>query len=160
MFIGSTIGNVADRHRVLKNIYDSMGHNDLLLIDNGLDTLEWRSFFGSVRDPLVQPWLNWLPTSLGFHAEIFDFMDKYDGETGRRLHSMKLKKDIEMEFKLKNGIKTLNFKEGEEIIIWSHFSHRLNEFIDELRKVRLDVTHLSCVDDRSHILALCEPVLY
>lgn len=158
LFIGATLGNVANRLQVLKNLKDSMGSDDILILDNGLDTPEWRSSFTSVNNPLVRLRLLWLPELLGFRKDMYEIISKYDENSGRRLQTMKLIKDIDIEFSLAEGSKVLSFKENEEIIIWNHYSHTLNSFIGEMNESNFAVTHMSCYPDLSHILALCQVV--
>jgi len=158
LFIGATLGNVANRQQVLSNLKNSMGSDDILILDNGLDTPEWRSSFPSFENPLVRSMLLWLPELLGFRKDIYEIISKYDEYSGRRLQTMKLVKDVDIEFNLAEGSKVLSFKENDEIIIWNHYSHTLNSFIGEMNESNFAVTHMSCYPDLSHILALCQVV--
>jgi uncharacterized SAM-dependent methyltransferase len=158
LFIGSTLGNVANRQQVLKNLNNSMGADDILILDNGLDTPEWRSSFATANNPYVTSLKLWIPQLLGFTTDMYEIVSKYDENSGRRLQVLKLVKDIDLEFNLEWGIKILSFKENEEIIIWNHYSHTLKSFIGEMNESNFAVTHMSCYPDLSYILALCQVV--
>ena len=156
LLIGSTLGNVANRFQVLKNLRNSMGTDDILILDNGLDTEEWRSSFVTANNPYITSLKLWIPQLLGFNSDMYEIVSRFDEISGRRLQAMKLLKDIDLEFSLTEGSKILSFKENEEIIIWNHYSHTLNTFTTEMNDANFALTHLSCYPDLSYVIALCQ----
>ncbi len=156
LFLGCTIGNVYDRNRVFSNFSDSMGKNDYFVIDNRLDIVKERSKFKTLENKYMLTQINWIPDMLGLQKNMYEIINKYDDKTESRLQVLKINKNIDLDFKLKNGNKSVRLLDGDEITIWNHYSHTFDCFIKEVRDVGLNVSYLSKTSNKTQALLICE----
>jgi uncharacterized SAM-dependent methyltransferase len=157
LFLGDTIGNLDDRYKVLKNISDSCGQDDFLLVDNGINSSVERKL---TKDATVHPHF------VGVFKEmlrIFNFQEsdyeiefRFREETRESLLVITWQRDIDFEIKLGKKIYKISFLKGEEVVAWRYYAHNLREFQDELASCGFQVCHVSCSPENSHALILAE----
>ncbi len=156
LLVGSTIGNVEDRHRVLKNFNTSMGKDDFFLLDNGLNVLSWRTNFDSLDNPFANKIIKWIPEKLGLTGQNTEAENRYDEKSKSRIQVLRLQKDLDIVFNLNDLEKVVSLPASTEITIWNHYSHKLKDLQAELEEAGFEIEHLSVYPDRSHVLVLCE----
>jgi SAM-dependent methyltransferase len=156
LFLGYTIGNVYDSHRVFRNFYDSLSQDDFFIVNNGLDLPQLRTSFNTLEMTWSKKIVSWIPNMLGIKEGMYDRINKYDEISKRRVQVIKLKKDLDIEFNIKNHSKIIQFKDGDEITVWNHFSHTLDNLIKEIRDVDLGISYMTRSPDKSEALLICE----
>lgn len=156
LFLGGTIGNIFDRHRVLRNFYDSMTKDDYLVITNRLDNLQKRNDFSSTDNKSILNFLKWLPKKLGIKEEFYEIVNKYDTNLKSKMKLLKLKIDLDIEIKIKDKFKIISFFEGEEIILWNHYSYTTDSLIKELQEAKMNLIHLSVSPSKEDVLVITE----
>jgi hypothetical protein len=156
LFLGYTIGNVYDSHRVFRNFYDSMSVDDYFMFDNKLDLESFRSSFKTPEHPLTIKGVSWIPNLLGITADMFERINKYDEKSKSRVQVLRLNIDLDIEFNLEVGTKVVSFKSGDEITVWNHFSHNLDNLISDIRGNNLGISFMARAADKSEVLMICE----
>ena len=156
LFLGYTIGNVYDSHRVFRNFYDSMSQDDFFIFDNGLDLIPLRTIFKTPEAESTKTRISWIPNLLGITEEMFERINKFDEVSKRRIQVLKLNKDLDIEFDISGNKKVVSFKDGDEITVWSHFSHTLDNLIQDIRDVNLGISYISRSPDKSEVMMICQ----
>jgi uncharacterized SAM-dependent methyltransferase len=156
LFLGYTIGNVYDSHRVFRNFYDSMSVDDYFMFDNGLDLEKLKTVFTTLENDNYNRVVRWIPELLGITPEMFERVNKYDEKSKSRVRVLQLNIDLDIEFKLEAGTKIVSFKSGDEITVWNHFSHNLDNLISEIRGNNLGISFMARAADKSEVLMICE----
>jgi uncharacterized SAM-dependent methyltransferase len=157
LFFGSTIGNVYDRKRIYKNFYDSMSNNDLLWINNGLETPNEIEFIKElVKNKSIVEKFSWIPNLFGFRKEMYTLDVKYNTSISSYTVILRLNKDLDLKFMLKGRESMIRFKQGDEIIVWNSFSYKIESFANEINSVGFTIVNQACYPDNSEALLLCE----
>lgn len=156
LFLGATIGNVYDRHRVFRNFFDSMSSDDFFVLNNVLDLVSQRAQFKTLEEINTQNMISWIPEKLGLRPDMYEKINKYDEKTASRLQVLKLNKDVDVEFQMEQGVKVVNLQDGEEITIFNHYSHTMDSLIKDVREVGLGISYLSRTPNHSQALIICE----
>jgi uncharacterized SAM-dependent methyltransferase len=159
LFLGFTIGNVYDRHRVFQNFADSMTGSDYLVINNGLDNISGRNVFTTLENDFIIELISYIPEKLDLSENDFERINRFDEAIQSRVQILKLNKDIELEINFKQGKRVIQFKDGEEITIWNHYSHSTDNLFTEVRESGLDTSFLAQSPDKDDVLIICEPSL-
>jgi uncharacterized SAM-dependent methyltransferase len=157
LFLRDGIGEVRDRAKTLLNIKDSMSQNDYLIIQNGLRGQEEfvitsENFSTKEFNKLIY----WLPGLLGFDSTQYKVVDTIDETTKERIVAIELLKDIDIEFKIDNKIKTIELYSGSVLNIWHYYSYTLHALENDLYKSNLLSTAIAIDKDFTCILAMCE----
>lgn len=112
LFLGQTIGNLSDSHRLLVNLRESMGEEDSLLVGFNLFLDESDPLKG-YDNQLVYHWLWTMPEKIGIARQ--------DAEIKSYFNNAKHQVEVKMEFKKdwsKNyGSDLLSFHKGQKILV-------------------------------------------
>jgi uncharacterized SAM-dependent methyltransferase len=158
LFIGSTIGNVYDRHRVLRNFYDSMYKDDILCINTDLRCFgeeEYIKHYLETPDNLGR--LLWIPDLLGLEGEDYELLPKFDQKIDSWTLKMKLNKDIDIPIEIRGLEKEISLLKNEEITIWNFFSYPIKEITRELNEIGFNPVHFALSKNNTAALYLCQP---
>ncbi|GAB4143606.1 MAG: hypothetical protein OHK0017_01160 [Patescibacteria group bacterium] len=157
LLLNSIIGNTSDRHRVLKNIRDSMTSDDFLLIHNGLKYEgEHAELDGMTKNKWILTKCLWIPEAIGLTKDTYKIVSKFDEKTESRVIVLALVKDVEIRLKVQNKIEEIKFSRGDEITVWNYYSYTLTGFINELNKSGFETIHVTTYPDKSEAFILCE----
>jgi uncharacterized SAM-dependent methyltransferase len=156
LFMGSTIGNFNDRTHVLRTISASLGKNDYLIFDNGLDDEKRRTSFTSIQNKYTSKFIIWLVNSLGFKSDMYESINRYDSEKQSRIYGIKLTKDIDLSFTIGGQSKTISLSENDEIITWNHYSHSIPSLLEEVNGAGLNLINLALRQDNTGFLLMAQ----
>jgi uncharacterized SAM-dependent methyltransferase len=155
--IGSTIGNIDDRDRFLRNIHNSMGKSDLFMLDNGLDLVDQRVNFSTLEHPLYESMTKWLPSKLGMDKSTYSIYNKFDENSREKRQIFILNKDLDISINIDGVEKVISLKENEQIIVWNHYRHTVKSLTQELEKNDFEIQYLSVYPDKSRAVVIVEP---
>jgi uncharacterized SAM-dependent methyltransferase len=162
-FIGSTLGNMMDRHRALANIRDSMTEGDLLWIGTvlyncGKELVDFYSkleinseeYFRRHRHHAAFLESFGMKNWSEFGHIVVEEVDKI----GLLRYSFVIEKPFALEFKIKKNKKPilLNFSTGEKVAIFQLKNYHENDLISELRECGFEVNMLNI--DKKYTTAL------
>jgi hypothetical protein len=133
-----------------------MSVDDYFMFDNKLDLESFRSSFKTPEHPLTIKGVSWIPNLLGITADMFERINKYDEKSKSRVQVLRLNIDLDIEFNLEVGTKVVSFKSGDEITVWNHFSHNLDNLISDIRGNNLGISFMARAADKSEVLMICE----
>ncbi len=151
LLLGYTLGNF-EIHDILYQVRSSMKNGDVLVIVTGVGNTKWKKWIENAADDKklkMNSFLIYIPLQLGLNKE--------DVEFGARLQNSRveyyytLKKDKSINFQNK----TLNFQEGDQIVVAVAYKHDKNYLKDVLSTYFNDVV-LKYSEDDSTVLALCK----
>jgi accessory gene regulator protein AgrB len=63
---------------------------------------------------------------------------------------------LDIEFNISENKKVVSLKDGYEITVWNHFSHTLDNLIQDVRDVNLGISYISRSPDKSEVLLIYE----
>lgn len=152
---GGTYGNLDDRVKFLKLLRHSLDGEDLVIISNKISSVKGLSELGHLTSFLDL--LIWLPKFLGIEVEKCEIVRRYEPSLESRAVFLKSDKDYEIEFKIKDAVKTVEILEGEEIILMKHHMSTLREVLLELDQAGLNLIHSTTTQNLSDLLFVCEP---
>lgn len=134
--IGGILNAFNDMSIPLKNVRNSMGSDDFLLITTKLDTEVSRRYFDFSPQFESSP----LPKNkrvmidiLGFEENMYDTEQFYDKEEQSRKIQVRLKFDVTLKVKVYGSERALHFKKGETILLWRSWHQTLDAMMQELR---------------------------
>lgn len=156
LFLGSTIGNFNDRAHVLRTISASLGKNDYLIFDNGIDDEKKRTTFTSIQNKYTSKLFVWLVNSIGFSSDMYESINRYDADKQSRIHGIKLTKDIDVLFTVGGQNRTISLNENDEIVTWNHYSHSISSLLEEMSIAGLNLVSLSLEQDNSGFLMMSQ----
>lgn len=120
LFLGTTIGNLSDSHRVLVNIREGLTEKDFLLVGLALFSEKKNPLVGYNEDVIYQ-WLWTIPEKIG--------IKKTDAQIQLYFNTLKHQIEYKLEFKKdwqKNyGQDTLSFTKGQRILV--AISHKFTQ---------------------------------
>lgn len=156
LHLGVTIGNHQDRIKVLKNLKNSMGENDLLVFTNEIGSnSKWD---GTVRGGCkyhVEEIYTWIKNKIGISAKDCELVRKYDVTTDSITANIKFNQNYTVSFSQLGIEKKLEILKDEEITIWRHHKYEMPELMQELATAGLQIVHSSCNKYLTHIMVIC-----
>ena len=148
MLLGNTLGNF-DRDDILHGIKNSMAKDDVLLIGNGISngrkSEEWIKDY---KDEKINQWLIKVPLSLGLKENDVKYEVRFVNSRIEEIYI--LQKNISV----KHLGKTVNFKEGDIIVVAISYKYTKDKFEQNIQKFFSDVK-IYVDKDKSYALAFC-----
>jgi hypothetical protein len=160
LFLGYTIGSVYDRHRVLKNFYDSMNKDDFLYINSQLrfegewDFMELEEY---IRDEDSMRRYLWIPKLLGIDKEDYSLTTGFSEKLNSWVIEIELNKNIDIYFNFDGKNEFVSLKKDERVIVWNFYTYPYDELISEMRNVGFAPTQVSLNKENTQFLTFCEP---
>jgi SAM-dependent methyltransferase len=157
LFLGSTIGNFYDRHRVYKNFYDSMSQDDFLWINSGIETPGEVSAIKkhAKKDAIVEE-SSWIPELLGIEEDLYALEVNYNEKIESYVLCLRLNVDLDIVFTLQTKEKRISLNKGDDIIVWNYHSYKLEQFVDELNNVGFRIINQASYPDNSEAIIMSE----
>lgn len=157
LHLGVTIGNHQNRIRVLKNLRNSMGKDDLLVFTN--ETGSNSKWDGRARGGCkyhAEKVYGWMKNKIGIRSKDCELIRKYDLKTDSIVANIKFHRNHTINFSFAGIDKNINIFEGEEITIWRHHKYEIPELLQEIEQAGLQLVHYRTNKYLSHIIAICE----
>jgi uncharacterized SAM-dependent methyltransferase len=154
-FLGGTLDNFRNPEQVLNVISNSMGVNDILITSGYLDTAKNRLYFDNYNPERKVPIQDGLILDfLGIDQTMYEVEQVYNEQKHCRSTSVRLKFDISIEFKFKNGTHTVELRKNEPILIWRHWHKTIVELVNQLDYNGFEVILAAKAHDENYSLTI------
>lgn len=152
---GGTISNHNDRLKVIKNIRNAMGIQDIFIFSCTLDTISTRAELNHMQTEEADKQDIFVPKILGIDVDSCGFEVSFDHTNRRKIKTLKLDKDYIINFKIDDKIKPIRLYKNDAIIVWQHYLFDLVSLVQELDV--LDLNPTTIIQDKSgkQALLLC-----
>jgi len=154
LFLGGTIVNLRDPDLALRNIYNSLGKDDIFVISRKLDTPQARRFF-DFHTPVpekgeLSDQERVIPDLLGIDESFYTVEQFFDKGLTQRTIQMRLKVDLSITFKLEDRYRVLDLHKGEAVLVWRAYHHDLLHAIDQLSRNGLETIQATKTTDQQY----------
>ena len=152
LFLGQTIGNLSDSHRILVNLRESMTDKDYLLV--GL------SIFSKQNDPLKGydtaegiDWLWTMPEKIGISRNDAQIRPKFNHSKHQVEQEMHFKKDWNKDY----GNDNLSFHKGQKVLIAVSHKFTKDEIFSLFARAGFKIEIFLQSKKKDYGLVLCRP---
>lgn len=156
LLFGNTIVNTDDRIQVLKNIRRGMVQGDLFIANYALSGGDTSVNLTSYKNKYAELHGEWLLTLLGFDVDQCEIPLYYDSVNNRKIKSIILDKDYELNFDIASEKRKVLLLEGTEIIRWKQYLMTEEQIIFETQNSGLKIVDLMLDNTKSNALVVCE----
>lgn len=154
-FLGATLNNFRAPSQVLQAINNSLGPNDLLLYTGFLDTPKTRRYFDlsgiDEKDPQQS---GLIPDLWSMNDSLCDFELLFDASKGSRFKKMSPKVDLSIQLELGVGIRNIELKKNEPILLWRHNHYTAVDLINLFDENDFDLLQATKSVDRDYLLLI------
>lgn len=147
LLLGNTMGNF-DRDDILHGIRQSMNTDDVLLIGNGLTTVNEEELVKPYQDASLDEFLIHVIEQIGLNPEEVEYDARFKDSRVEMFYRVKTNKTI------KHLSKSVDFKEGDEILVAISYKFTKEQLEQYLKKFFGSVTTYTD-NEQSYGLALC-----
>jgi uncharacterized SAM-dependent methyltransferase len=154
--LDSLANNLLHSETFLKNLALGLDIGDFLLFNSELDTLTERTSFATLQNQTYTPQTHWLAEKLGLTKDLYITENRFDKNSNSQIQVIKLTTDLEIVFKFDLVDKALQFRDGDEIIIWQHYLYSLENLVETLFSANLSPLHLSSSLSKNQLLSFSE----
>jgi uncharacterized SAM-dependent methyltransferase len=154
--LGGTISNHENKNEVLNNISDGLGINDIFILSNGTNESNNKSALNHHKADEIKNQALWVPAMLGFNTNNLETINKFDEQKGCKVKSIFLDKDYVLKIQKIGFSEPIEFKKGEEIVLWRHYMTNPDTLFVDLSQSRLKLVAFNTENDFSHALMICE----
>lgn len=138
LFLGSTIGNINNRSRILGDIRNGMLKDDLFIFTATQITDSAKMTVNYQADDENKT-RAWIPKLLGFDIEKCESKVFYDPNRKARIKDLTLDKDYEITFIIDGQEKVVELTKGTKITRWKHYLVELETIIAEVKNAGLKI---------------------
>lgn len=159
LFLGGTIANLRDPDLALRNIYNSLGKEDLMVMSRKLDTTESRRFFdfaAAPKDGKLADQEKVIPDLLGIDQSLYDLEQFYDPISRQRAIQMRLRVDLSIDFTMANRYRTLGLRKGDAILVWRAYHDNLLDVVRQLSRNGLETVQATKTEDQQYVLVIAK----
>lgn len=163
LLLGATPVNFRSPMDVLKTIYGSVGHNDLIVYTLKPDSEMSRGYFdfriepGEKLSPKVNDVLDVLHTvidELNIDDSLYDVEMGYNETKRMRYLRLRLKTALTIAFTFEDGRREVQLEKGEAILLWRAWHQSPLEIISDFEKVGFTLLQSSLTKDRQYLLTI------
>jgi len=157
LFLGSTLGNFSDMHRVLSNILESMSSEDYLLLGMEMTNLvKAEQLIPHYNAEIVLNLLNFIPRKIGLDNKNSEMLVSWNVSENRIEVKLKLTEDA----KVKVGSESFVLKKGELILLARSAKFTEWTFTKLLSDAGFRTDLLTTSEDRGYTLSMIQPTRY
>ena len=157
LFLGSTLGNFSDMHRVLSNILESMSSEDYLILGMEMtNLLKAEQLIPHYTAQIVQNLFWFIPNKIGLNYTNAETLVSWNANERRIEIKLKLKKDT----KLKIGTESFTLKKDELILLARSAKFIEWTFTKLLSDAGFRTELLTTSEDRGKTLSMIQPTRY
>lgn len=157
LLLGGTLMNFRAPYDVLKAIYGSMGHNDLLVYTDKPDTEAERRYF----DINAEPESTALSSKYRFILDLMNIdSDLYEVEMGfneqklERYIYIRLKLALTIQFDFQGIHRKIEFSKGDKILLWRAWHQTSLDLITNFERTGFALLQSSATTDRQYLLTI------
>lgn len=157
LFLGSTLGNMSDRYRVLSNFRDSMGHKDFLIVGVELCNL-------AKINKLLAHYQNETIYTIQFTVLEYLKVDRQSGHFDVKFNNEF--KQVETRFIFEKDVEFLidtekiRIEKDDELLLMRSVKFSDFGFVKTLSEVGFRIEEFTTNKDKSYALAMCQPTRY
>jgi len=157
LFLGSTLGNFSDMHRVLSNMLESMSSEDYLIIGMEMTNLvKAEQLIPHHTTETMINWLKFIPNKLGLTNNNSEIIVNWNANESRIEAKLKLNKDA----KVKMGSESFILKKDELILLGRSAKFTEWTFTKLLSDAGFRTELLTTSEDRGYTLSMIQPTRY
>lgn len=157
LFLGSTLGNHSDRHRVLTNFRDSMTSEDFLLIGVEVTNIfKIHKILPQYKGKLHENFLYFIPEKIGIKRT----QTKFDVSWNEAKQQVELRIILEEDQIIKIGKEKFTLEKNEQVLLARSVKFNEWSFTKLLSEVGFRTELLTTTPDRGYILAMVQPTRY
>lgn len=157
LLLGATPVNFQSPRDLLKVIYSSMGHDDLLVYTSGVDTPTNRRYFDSNADAgasALSSKYSYIFDLLNIDESTYDVEMGFNAEKRVRYIRVRLKVGLTINFKFENGERNVKLDKGDAILLWRAWHQTALEIITDFEQTGLTLMQASLTKDRQYFLSI------
>lgn len=151
--LGGTLANFRSPEQTLQTINHSMGEDDILMIGSYMDTPKTRRYFDyyttdrkvPVQDGLILDLLN-------IEESLYEVEQLFNEEKRARSISIRPTIDLRIEFELPGGMRQVELRKHEPILIWRHWHKNIVEVLTQLDQNDFDIMQSTKSPDGQYLL--------
>jgi L-histidine Nalpha-methyltransferase len=151
LFLGQTIGNIADSHRVLVNLRESITEKEALLV--GMAMLPKDNFLEGYDEKVIYDWLWTLPEKIGITRQDADIELSFNSAKHQIEYKLKFKKDWSKSY----GLDLLNFHKGQKILIAVSHKFTKDEIFSLFAGAGFKIELFLEAKNKNYSVVLCKP---
>lgn len=158
LLLGATPMNFPAPNDILKVIYSSMGHDDLLIYTDKPDSEAERHYFNFNPEPgiinALSPNHRLMFDLLNIDESLYDVEMSFNEHKRQRQIRVRLKMALTITFKFKNGERSVNLEKGDSILLLRAWHMSALEIISEFEKTGFTLLQSSLTKDRQFLLTI------
>lgn len=151
LLLGQTIGNIADSHRVLINLRDSMTEKEALLV--GMALLPKKNPLEGYDQEIIYDWLWTVPEKIGITRENADIKLSFNFTK----HQIEYKLDFKKNWSKNYGNDLLSFHKGQKILIAVSHKFTKDEIFSLFASAGFKIELLLESKENNYCVVLCKP---
>lgn len=155
LFLGTTIGNLSDPHRILVNFRDSMTHSDFLLIGLAIYNKRKNPLEGYDKK-IIYDWLWTIPNNIGIKQEDASIELSFNKKKLRIEYALAFKRDWN---KILGG-QELKIENGQRILIAVSQKFTKDEILKLLGGAGFKILEIFVNEQKDYGLILCKPHMW
>lgn len=160
LLLGSTPSNFREPDDVFRAINESMNPNDLFLYDANLKNKsslpEWFKHDAKPGKPKLLERHRLVFNLLNIDDSFFDVEMGYDQEANQHFTRAKLKVAVTLNFKFKDGSRSVELNKGDRILLWRFLQVDMAEINSQIERNNFYMIHSSHTNDRQQVLTISE----
>jgi len=157
LFLGSTLGNFSDMHRVLSNILESMSSEDYLIVGMEMTNLvKAEQLVSHYNAETVLNLLTFIPNKIGLNSKNSEILISWNTSESRIEAKLKLHKNV----KVKIGSESFILEKDELLLLARSAKFTEWTFIKLLSDAGFRTELLTTSEDRGYTLSMIQPTRY
>ena len=157
LLLGATPMNFQAPYDLLKVIYSSMGHDDLLVYTDKPDTEADRQYFAVNADPgasALSAKYSFIFDLLNIDESLYDVEMGFNVEKRIRYIRVRLRVALTIKFKFENGERNVKLDKGDAVLLWRAWHQTALELVSEFEKTGFTLLQSSLTKDRQYFLSI------
>jgi len=151
--LGGTLSNFRSPARALQTINSSMQTDDLLIYTGYLDTPNSRRYFDfNTPRPNQKLRSELILAFLGIDESLYEIEQVFDESKLARFGSFKPTVDLSIKFQLPNGIRHVELRKNEPILLWRHWHKNTLDIMKDFEENDFDLVAASKAKSREFLL--------
>jgi excisionase family DNA binding protein len=151
LFLGQTIGNIADSHRVLINLRESMTEKEALLV--GMALLPKKNPLEGYDQEIIYDWLLTVPGKIGITKENVDIKLSFNSAK----HQIEYKLEFKKNWSKNYGSDFLSFHKGQKILVAVSHKFTRNEIFSLFAGAGFKIELFLESKEKKYGVVLCKP---
>jgi SAM-dependent methyltransferase len=155
LLLGGTLCNFRSPDHALQVINNSLSPEDLLVYATKLDTQNSRRHFDLGINSRPRP-LDFLfkiaVDLLGIDESLYEVDQSFDEEKRARFVKIRPKVDLVIEFRLAKGIRRVEFRRNEPILLWRYWHQNALSVVNQFSHNDFELMHATKTNDQEYLL--------